>query len=331
MTSIRVSEDSLLQALSKLVMGCICAKESIVVDGVTYRILEQIAEGGFSTIDLVEHVRTRDKFALKRITCHSTEDQIAAQREIEFHKHLEHPAILELEASAVIGSADIMHNVTSEVLLLLPYYPRGTLHDELVRREVKKEPFSEEFALKLFQQICEAVHFMHSIEPQPLAHRDLKPHNVLLTRDMRPVIMDLGSTTTACVSIKTHSEAQHLQDVAAERCSITYRPPELFQVNSRCEIDERTDVWSLGCLLYAMCFFKSPFDTVFERGDSVALAVQGNNLKFPPNSTFSTDMHNVITWMLTPNIAVRPYLSQIMDRIQDMLNNTSTKETNPKV
>lgn len=45
MTSIRVSEDSLFQALSKLAMGCICAKESIVLDGVTYRILEQIAEG----------------------------------------------------------------------------------------------------------------------------------------------------------------------------------------------------------------------------------------------------------------------------------------------
>ena len=34
-----------------------------------------------------------------------------------------------------------------------------------------------------------------------------------------------------------------LQDVAAERCSMPYRPPELFQVNSKCEIDERTDVW----------------------------------------------------------------------------------------
>ena len=47
----------------------------------------------------------------------------------------------------------------------------------------------------------------------------------------------------ARLKISTHSEAQHLQDVAAERCSMPYRPPELFQVNSKCEIDERTDVW----------------------------------------------------------------------------------------
>ncbi len=47
----------------------------------------------------------------------------------------------------------------------------------------------------------------------------------------------------ARVSIKSHSQAQALQDLAAERCSMSYRPPELFQVNSKCDIDERSDVW----------------------------------------------------------------------------------------
>ena len=94
-----------------------------------------------------------------------------------------------------------------------------------------------------------------------------------------------GSAAVARVVIKNHSEAQTLQDLASEKCSMTYRPPELFQVPSECDIDERTDVWvknyvfsvffywvlicllfqSLGCLLYAMCFFKSPYDAAFEK------------------------------------------------------------------
>ena len=49
--------------------------------------------------------------------------------------------------------------------------------------------------------------------------------------------------------VETHSQAQYLQDQAAEKSSITYRPPELFQVASKCDIDERTDIWVSKILL----------------------------------------------------------------------------------
>ena len=91
------------------------------------------------------------------------------------------------------GNADIVHNKTSEALLVLPFCPRGTLHDELQRRAAKKNPFSESSALELFLEICDGVAHMHAARPDPLAHRDLKPHNVLLTKESRPIIMDLGS------------------------------------------------------------------------------------------------------------------------------------------
>jgi serine/threonine kinase 16 len=290
----------LLDLFRRATMGCICAKEKINIDGSTYTVREQIAEGGFSTIHLVTNSHTGEPYAMKRVTCHSTEDQIAAQKEIDFHSALDHPNVLKCVKSKIEGNADIVHNKTSEAMLVLPYYARGTLHDELERRHSQQNPFSESTALELFLSICDGVQHMHSAEPHPLAHRDLKPHNILLAKDLRPVVMDLGSMSKARVKISTHSEAQHLQDVAAERCSMPYRPPELFQVNSKCDIDERTDVWSLGCLLFAICFYKSPFDCVYERGDSVALAVQSNSVKIPKDSAYSTDVHNAILWMLTP-------------------------------
>lgn len=52
-------------------------------------------------------------------------------------------------------------------------------------------------------------------------------------------------------------------------------------------IDERTDIWSLGCVLYAICFFKCPYDVIYEKGDSVALAVLSGNVDFPDNSPYS--------------------------------------------
>ena len=88
----------------------------------------------------MEHPRTKKLYALKRITCHSTEDQIAATKEIEYHKQLgsygasvnsiheenenAHPGsrhILGLVGSTVVGNADIVHNRTSQVLLVLPF------------------------------------------------------------------------------------------------------------------------------------------------------------------------------------------------------------------
>ncbi|KAF6362262.1 serine/threonine kinase 16 [Rhinolophus ferrumequinum] len=92
--------------------------------------------------------------------------------------------------------------------------------------------------------------------------------------------MDLGSMNQACIHVESSRQALALQDWAAQRCTISYRAPELFSVQSHCVIDERTDVWSLGCVLYAMMFGEGPYDMVFQKGDSVALAVQ-NQLSIP--------------------------------------------------
>lgn len=52
-----------------------------------------------------------------------------------------------------------------------------------------------------------------------------------------------GSVTNARVKVCGTQDAQSLQDIAAERCSMPYRAPELFNVESYCMVDERTDIW----------------------------------------------------------------------------------------
>lgn len=103
--------------------------------------------------------------------------------------------------ASIEGDADIIHNITSEIILVLPYYERGSLQDELEKRCLKENHLEETVLLRLFLCICSAVRRFHSHDP-PYAHRDIKPHNILLEKDFTPILMDLGSVAPARVTIR---------------------------------------------------------------------------------------------------------------------------------
>lgn len=301
-------------------MGCICSKETININGVRYIVKESLGEGGFSTVQLVENSSTKKLYALKRIKCHSVEDQHIAIQEINYYKKIKHPNIISLVDSCFKGSADIVVNTTSEAFMVLPFFPRGTLHDHLILKSFNKNYLQPKEILRIFSEICQGVKYLHNLSPEPLAHRDLKTANVCLTDGMVPVIMDLGSCAPANVQICGAQDAQKLQDLAAERCSMTYRAPELFHVESYCVIDQRTDIWSLGCVLFALCYFKSPFDMVHERGDSVNLAVISGIIPFPEDSLFDENLHDYIKFMLQVNPSERPFIDKVIERLQILRN-----------
>jgi len=295
-------------------MGCVCIKPSILVEGVRYKVIRQIAEGGFSTVELVEDSRTGKRYAMKRITCHSIEDQNQAKREVEITRQFDHPNMVRVVGAAVQGSADILHGATSEVLIVMPLYCRGSLADELERRQLTGEALAQPALLSIFHGVCLAVRELHTSSP-PLAHRDIKPHNVLLTNDLQPVLMDFGSAALARVQVGNHREAQYLQDTAAEQSSMCYRPPELHQVQTNTTLDERTDIWSLGLLLYALMFFQSPYEVTYERGDSVALAVQSGKISFPENKLFSPALLQLVTEMTNVDIGFRIRIDSVIEKL----------------
>lgn len=274
---------------------------------------------GFSLIDLAENTITKKKYALKRITCHSIEDEIIAKREIEITGLVKHENLIHIIDSVINGSADIVINTTSEVLMVLPYFKNGSLLDHLNLRSRNGDYMQETQVLQIFIGVCEGLKALHEAKPEPIAHRDLKTANICLSDSMEPIIVDLGSATNARVQICGQQDAQKLQDLAEERCSIVYRAPELFSVQSYCMIDERTDIWSLGCVLYSLCFWKSPFDVIYEKGDSVALAVLSGNIIISENSPYSQDIHDLIHYMCRLDPMTRPYIYSVIERAQDIM------------
>ena len=91
--------------------------------------------------------------------------------------------------------------------------------------------------------------------------------NNLKGDDMSTAILtDFGSMTERQIEISTLRKSQEIQEWAAQNCSIFYKPPELFNPKVGTNVSEKTDIWSLGCVLYALLFNKGPFDYVVERG-----------------------------------------------------------------
>ncbi|XP_076196888.1 serine/threonine-protein kinase 16 isoform X1 [Aptenodytes patagonicus] len=288
---------------------CVCSRGTVSLGGVRYLLLHRLAEGGFSYVDLVEGLRDGRFYALKRILCHDKEDRQAALHEVEMHGLFDHPNILRLEAHCMVEKG-----AKHEAWLLLPYVKGGTLWSEVEALQEKGTFMSEQRILLILHGICCGLQAIHS---KGYAHRDLKPTNVLLDEDDRPVLMDLGSMNQAHIEVNSSREAMAVQDWAAQRCTISYRAPELFTVPSQCVIDERTDIWSLGCVLYCMMFGEGPYDAIFQKGDSVALAVQ-NPIAMPPTTRYSAALQHLLSSMMTLNPQERPSINDVLHQLEGL-------------
>lgn len=158
----------------------------------------------------------------------------------------------------------------------------------------------------------------------PYAHRDVKPANIMVADDgVSGVLMDFGSTMRARIKITSRRAAIAQQDLASVHTSMPYRAPELFDVKTDTTLDEKVDIWGLGCTLYAMAYLHSPFETpsTIEQGGSIALAVMNGAYKFPPPSDdpYSPVVRRLIETCLAHDPEKRPDIDSILHDVHDAL------------
>ncbi|KAG6404105.1 hypothetical protein SASPL_136345 [Salvia splendens] len=312
-----------------------------------FRIVRQLGEGGFAFVYLVKelisdpsnpaagisskikdssHISGDGTYAVKKVLIQNSEQLEMVRDEIRVSSQFNHPNLLPLLDHAIIAvKASQDQSWKHEAYLLFPVHLDGTLLDNTTAMKAKKEFFSTLDVLQILHQLCAGLKHMHSFDP-PHAHNDVKPGNVLVThRKGKPpvaILMDFGSARPARKQIRSRSEALQLQEWASEHCSAPFRAPELWDCPSHAYIDERTDIWSLGCTLFAIMYGESPFEYALgESGGSLQLAIVNAQVKWPagPNPPYPDALHQFVKWMLQPQATVRPCIDDIIIHVEKLV------------
>lgn len=118
----------------------------------------------------------------------------------------------------------------------------GELIGVMEKMIAQKTHFSEERILKIFSEICESVALLHNLNP-PVAHRDLKVENILLTATGECKLCDFGSATRRVMKPETPKEITWVEENINKYTTMVYRAPEMIDLYRKKLINEKVDIW----------------------------------------------------------------------------------------
>lgn len=206
--------------------------------GDAYAIEREIGRGGMATVYLAEDRKHHRKVAVKvlRPELAATLGPERFLREIEVAAHLRHPHILPLYDSGQMGGSILYY--------VMPYVEGESLRQRLDRDQA----LSVEESLQLAREVADALSHAHA---HGVIHRDIKPENILLEAG-HAVVADFGIARAV-----SSAGGEELTATGVAIGTPQYMSPEQAAANR--EVDGRTDIYSLGCVLYEMLTGAPPF------------------------------------------------------------------------
>ncbi|OBZ79644.1 Serine/threonine-protein kinase ppk29, partial [Grifola frondosa] len=265
--------------------GTLVPGQTIAVGKHVVQVERYLSQGGFAHVYLVRTaapVCGTTHHVLKRIAVPNEVMLTEVKKEVDIMRLLRgHPNIVYL----IDAASNPMANGTYEVFILMEFCSGGGIIDMMNRR--LRERLTEPEILTIFVDVCEGLAYMHSLKP-PLLHRDLKVENILQSSQTSYKLCDFGSATAVQKVPSNTQEMRMLEADLNRHTTLQYRAPEMVDVYLRRPVDEKSDVWALGVLLYKLCYYTTPFE---EHGPLAILNVQ---YKIPPYPVYSNQMNALI-------------------------------------
>jgi tetratricopeptide (TPR) repeat protein len=202
-----------------------------------YRVTEKLGQGGMGAVYKAEDTKLDRVVALKFLPPQALADESDKARFIHEARSaaaLHHPNICTVYE---INEAD------DQIFISMAYLPGGSLKDR-----IEKGPIGAEDTLRIAIQIAKGLQAAHE---KQIVHRDIKPTNIMFSESGAATVLDFG--------LAKSKHQTHVTKLGTTMGTVAYMSPEQTRGD---DVDHRTDIWSLGVMLYEMTAGRRPF-----RGD----------------------------------------------------------------
>ena len=247
-----------------------------------YRVVARLGGGGFAEVFKAYQPGLDRHVAIKILQSHVAAQQDSAsrfEREAVAVARLRHPNIVQVHDFDALGEMRYM---------VMEFIDGPDLHSELDERRAKNQPFSLLEITRIFDALTGAVDYAHT---QGIVHHDLKPDNVMITPDGQVVLTDFG--VAQMKHLAQHTVAGTVSGTPA------YMAPEQARGERG---DARSDIYSLGIMLYEMVTGRTPF----QAENVITLITMHIKELPPPPSTIKSDVPDAVERIILKALEKKP-------------------------
>ena len=252
-----------------------------------FQIISKLGEGAYSTVYKVKRLVDDKVYALKKVKLLnlSEKEKLNSLNEVRI--------LASVKSNFVISYKEAFFDEKDSTLgIVMEYADKGDLYQEIVKHKKSAAFFEESEIWRIFIQLVKGLKALHDLK---ILHRDLKSANVFLFKDSSAKLGDLNVSKVARRGLGyTQTGTPY------------YASPEVWRDSP---YNNKSDIWSLGCVLYEMITLKPPFRAENMEG-LYNKVIKGQFNKIPER--FSDDLFSIVKLLLKVNSEQRPNCEQIL-------------------
>jgi NIMA (never in mitosis gene a)-related kinase 2 len=258
-----------------------------------YEVLKVIGTGSFGSVTKIRRKSDQRILVWKEIKYGEMNERERQQlvSEVNILRGLRHPNIVRYYDR-------IVDRPNQKIYIVMEFCEGGDMAAVVKKCKRERDFLPEEVIWKIFMQITLALYECHRRKEGKILHRDLKPANIFLDGNMNVKLGDFGLSRVLDSNsefAKTHVGTPYYMS-----------PEQMFEAS----YNEKSDIWSLGCLVYEFAALSPPF----EAGNAAALGVKVRAGKFERlPSRYSEELQRVVIWMINVDPSLRPSVDDLLN------------------